>query len=417
MADTSNPLQDFSFTPPEGLRSRSYSPSEPESEDAIRSQIQGIADQLRDHVNALQGKLSSRMQGADGANCIGSAQIPNVSGETVGEQLRALKQQLDNAIMGTIPDGGIDTPKLADGTVSGEKLADRSVSTAKIADGAINAAKIAAGAIGTGQLADGCITASKLADGTGKLTHRLVLTESGNWTAPSTALYKITLFGGGGGGGAGMYLHNTGWTNPHQHFSGAGGSAAVPVSGQFMLIQGAQCQVVIAAGGAGRTTNSYTLSNTTPAFTSVDAEATAGGESIFSYRGAILLQTQASARLSGGAYMHSSQKNSYNTLEVYAGSSGAGFTAGTKSENLNSSSIGTDSSIPGASSCGGGDGATYSYTQASAGTPASGSNAPAYGAGGGGGCMVYGTSSANAAATVSAGGNGGDGAIIIEWTE
>ena len=214
-----------------------------------------------------------------------------------------------------------------------------------------------------------------------------------------------------------MYLHNTGWTNPHQHFSGAGGSAAVPVSGQFMLIQGAQCQVVIAAGGAGRTTNSYTLSNTTPAFTSVDAEATAGGESIFSYRGAILLQTQASARLSGGAYMHSSQKNSYNTLEVYAGSSGAGFTAGTKSENLNSSSIGTDSSIPGASSCGGGDGATYSYTQASAGTPASGSNAPAYGAGGGGGCMVYGTSSANAAATVSAGGNGGDGAIIIEWTE
>lgn len=417
MADTSNLFQDFAFSPAEGLRSRSYSPSEPESEDAIRDQIQGIADQLRDHLNTLQEKLASKTAGASGAHHIASAPIPNVSGETVAQQLYDLKQQLDHTALGDIPSGGISTDKLADHAVSSEKLADGSVSEQKLADGAVSTGKIAAGAVGLAQLADGCITSAKLADGAGTLTHRIQLTQSGNWTAPATALYKITLFGGGGGGGAGMYLYNSSWSTPYHHFSGAGGSAAVPVSGQFMLPAGAQCQFIIAAGGTGRTTNSYTVSSTTPAFTFVDAEATAGGESTFSYGSTVLLQTEPSSRISGGAYAHSSKKYVSGSVDIYAGSSGAGYTVGTQSNSQSSSTIDTSTTLPGASSCGGGEGAAYSHTQTSAGMPAAGGDAPIYGTGGGGGCMLFGITESAAAAIVSAGGNGGDGAAIIEWID
>ena len=397
MSDTSNLFQSFSFTPAEGLRSTTYSPTQPESEAAIRNQIQGIADQLRDHVNALQNQLSAKTDGTDGAHYIGSAPISGVEGDTVAEQLRDLKLQLDNAMLSDIPDGAVDTSQLA--------------------DGAVTAQKIATGAIGSQQLADGCITGEKLADSAGKLTQRIFITQSSSWTVPATGLYKITLYGGGGGGGAGMFLYNSNWTNPFQYFSGEGGSASAPISGEFMLWEGAQCQVIIGAGAAGRTSNTFTISNMTPTFTSVDASATVGGESLFLCEGFTLLETSTFYRIYGGAYKRSGRKTDSISINIYAGSSGGGLAEGESSAYLSSSNIGSDTVLSGAASCGGGNGAAYSYALVSAQNPSKGADAPGYGCGGGGGCMVFGVSSTSASSVVSAGGDGSDGIAIIEWVE
>ena len=56
----------FAFAPEDGLKNHEYSPTEPESEDAIRAQIQGISDQLRDHVNTLKTQLNATESACSG---------------------------------------------------------------------------------------------------------------------------------------------------------------------------------------------------------------------------------------------------------------------------------------------------------------------------------------------------------------
>jgi hypothetical protein len=55
-------LSNMEFTPPGGLKDASYSPTTPVSEEAIRAQIQGISDQLRDYLNSITPKLYTKTE-------------------------------------------------------------------------------------------------------------------------------------------------------------------------------------------------------------------------------------------------------------------------------------------------------------------------------------------------------------------
>lgn len=117
-----NTLERFAFDPPEGLESREYSPTYPESEAAIRAQLQGIPNQLRDKLNALIDTLSCETEGVSGADHIGAGAIPGFVSRRVGGQLRELYELMQNMTIGTIPDGSVTEEKLADGAVTEEKL-------------------------------------------------------------------------------------------------------------------------------------------------------------------------------------------------------------------------------------------------------------------------------------------------------
>ena len=129
------PFEQFVFTPADGLKNHEYSPTEPESESAIREQIQGISDQLRDHINVIQEQLNATDEGASGAHRIGASEIPGVEGETVAQQLLSLKELIDESAAGAIPDNTIDTEKLKDAAITSEKLAANAVTSEKLEEG------------------------------------------------------------------------------------------------------------------------------------------------------------------------------------------------------------------------------------------------------------------------------------------
>lgn len=58
-------------------------------------------------------QLSSTELGNDGSRLIGVDVIPGVTGDNVNAVLRNLKEQLDNVVLGAIPDGSITSEKLA----------------------------------------------------------------------------------------------------------------------------------------------------------------------------------------------------------------------------------------------------------------------------------------------------------------
>jgi hypothetical protein len=85
--------------------------------------------------------------------------------------------------------------------------------------------------------------------GSNLVHHRDVITTSGTYTAPVTALYKITVKGGGGGGSKGTAVAST------YARSGAGGGEGGTTIAYNKMIAGQTASVVIGAGGTGATTN------------------------------------------------------------------------------------------------------------------------------------------------------------------
>ncbi len=66
----------------------------------------------------------------------------------------------------TVPDGTVNTTKIADSAVTGAKISDGTITGADIADSAINSAKISDGAIVSSDIANGSITSEDIMDGT-----------------------------------------------------------------------------------------------------------------------------------------------------------------------------------------------------------------------------------------------------------
>lgn len=117
-----NTLERFAFDPPEGLESREYSPTYPESEAAIRAQLQGIPNQLRDKLNALIDILSDETTDASGADHIGAGEIQGLTSRRVAGQLKELYELTQSMTLGAIPDGSVTEAKLADGAVTEAKI-------------------------------------------------------------------------------------------------------------------------------------------------------------------------------------------------------------------------------------------------------------------------------------------------------
>lgn len=112
------------------------------------------------------------LEGINGASSLGIAAIEGIDASTVQAALEVLKNEINNAAAGAIPDRSIDSIKLkeqavtstelADGAVNTEKLSDSSVTADKIADGAIDESKLAKGAVSAEQIADDSVTSAKL---------------------------------------------------------------------------------------------------------------------------------------------------------------------------------------------------------------------------------------------------------------
>lgn len=121
---------------------------------------QGVAD-IKEYINLV---LLPTLE-ASGAAYLGIGQITGLDAANVQEALEALMTAISGATAGAIPDGSLETGKLADLAVTTAKIAALAVTSAKIADLAVTAAKIADGAVTTDKLGARAVTSAKLALG------------------------------------------------------------------------------------------------------------------------------------------------------------------------------------------------------------------------------------------------------------
>ncbi len=123
------------FSPEDGLNNTQYYPTTPVSEEDARAQVQSVSDQLKAYLNnTLIAQIENAQAGQSGAERIGSAAIANVAGVTVREQIADVKRQIDEASMGSVSDGTIDTAKLAAGAVTKSKLHPDALDWTLVAD-------------------------------------------------------------------------------------------------------------------------------------------------------------------------------------------------------------------------------------------------------------------------------------------
>lgn len=129
---------------------------------ALKAKFDELGAALKDYLN---NTLCQELEGTGGAGNIGIEEISGLTATNIQDALEALKDAIDGATTGALPNGSVSTAKLANLAVTTAKLAELAVSTAKLADLAVTAAKIAAGAVETAKIADGAVTEEKLAAG------------------------------------------------------------------------------------------------------------------------------------------------------------------------------------------------------------------------------------------------------------
>lgn len=211
-------MQQFKFTPEDGLRDASVFPSRPADEAAARGQFQTLYDQLRDYINTLVSSLASAQDGG-GASLIGSGAISGVSGSTVREQLVGLKELINRLVTGG--DGLVSDGMLEDDIKIGS-LAQLLCSQRDSVVSAIN----------------GVLSSVRL--------YSKLFLSGGVFDVPFTGIYKVTVIGGGGGG-EGLYSSASSLIS-----GGAGGGGGCAVK-WIPLCAGDNINITVGAGGPGGT--------------------------------------------------------------------------------------------------------------------------------------------------------------------
>ena len=248
-------------------------------------------------------------------------------------------------------------------------------------------------------------------------------TSNGTWTKdPRTKRVEITCIAGGGGGGSGAREPTT-----SNRSGGAGGGVLSPTDGWFLASDlPSSCTVTVGAGGAGGT------SVTTDS--SAGHAGSAGGDTIVSASGVVLVSASGGSAGSGGSNLTqslglNSSGPTFQAQWAFSGTgSGKNTTGGAAVGGCRSAGGGGGGAGAAASStttAAGGAGApanTYTFENQSAGGGAAGgtsggagvtpsdASSPAFGGGGGGGSYATGQATGAGGNGAAPGGGGGGGA-------
>lgn len=126
---------------------------------ALKAKFDELGAALTEYINET---LLPEME-ESGADAMGIEAIEGMVATTVQEALAELKESINSATTGTLPDGSVTTGKLQDAAVTEQKLGELSVATGKLQDGAVATDKLGAKAVTTVKLDDGAVTSDKLA--------------------------------------------------------------------------------------------------------------------------------------------------------------------------------------------------------------------------------------------------------------
>ena len=127
--------------------------------------LKAVFDQAGKEIQAyLNNTLTAELESSTGGASIGVS-AAGVTATKLNAALEELKTAVDQATIGTLPNGSVTTAKIQDGAVSSAKLGASPVTTEKIADGAVTGAKLGAKAVGTANIDDGAVDTAQIADG------------------------------------------------------------------------------------------------------------------------------------------------------------------------------------------------------------------------------------------------------------
>lgn len=133
------------------------------SAEELKAKFDEAGNAIKNYINET---LLPAMEGENGAENIGITGISQISTATnVQDALILICQLINNISQGAVPDGSINTLKIADAAITASKMALNTIGSGNIIDGAVITAKLADLCITTAKLAAKCVTSSKIADG------------------------------------------------------------------------------------------------------------------------------------------------------------------------------------------------------------------------------------------------------------
>ncbi len=127
----------------------------------LKEKFDHFGDEIHDFLN---DSLISELESSTGGASIGVS-AAGITATKLNAALEELKTAVDQATIGTLPNGSVTTIKIQDGAVTSDKLGASSVSEGKIASGAVTNAKLGAKAVKTANIDDGAVDTTQIADG------------------------------------------------------------------------------------------------------------------------------------------------------------------------------------------------------------------------------------------------------------